>query len=78
MALKTLPTKLTDVKLVETDVFGDNRGFFTETYTREKFVEAASRMISIRIISPYRRRQGFSEGCIIRWHLTLKLNSYAL
>lgn len=40
MSLKVIPTKLKDVKLVETDVFGDNRGFFTETYTREKFVEA--------------------------------------
>lgn len=40
MALNVIPTKLKDVKLVETDVFGDNRGFFTETYTREKFIEA--------------------------------------
>ncbi|MDT8654906.1 dTDP-4-dehydrorhamnose 3,5-epimerase, partial [Lacticaseibacillus paracasei] len=31
MSLKVIPTKLQDVKLVETDVFGDNRGFFTET-----------------------------------------------
>ena len=40
MSLKVIPTKLQDVKLVETDVFGDNRGFFTETYTRDKFVAA--------------------------------------
>lgn len=37
MSLKIIPTKLKDVKIVETDVFGDNRGFFTETWTRDKF-----------------------------------------
>lgn len=40
MAIKIIPTKLRDVKLVETEVFGDHRGFFTETYTRNKFEEA--------------------------------------
>ena len=40
MTLKVMSTKLQDVKLIETDVFGDNRGFFTETYTRNKFEEA--------------------------------------
>ena len=40
MALKVLDTNLPDAKIVETDVFGDHRGFFTETYTKKKFVEA--------------------------------------
>jgi dTDP-4-dehydrorhamnose 3,5-epimerase len=38
--LKVISTNLQDVKLVETDVFGDHRGFFTETYTKNKFHEA--------------------------------------
>lgn len=38
--MKVLDTKLQDVKIIETDVFGDHRGFFTESYTRDKFVEA--------------------------------------
>lgn len=38
--MKVLNTKLQDVKIIETDVFGDHRGFFTESYTKEKFVEA--------------------------------------
>ena len=29
--MKVTDTKLTDVKIVEMDVFGDHRGFFTET-----------------------------------------------
>lgn len=30
-------TQLKDAKLIETDVYGDHRGFFTESYTKEKF-----------------------------------------
>lgn len=35
--MKVIDTKLTDVKLIEMDVFGDHRGFFTESYSKEKF-----------------------------------------
>lgn len=38
--MNVLPTTLQDVKMIETDVFGDHRGFFTESYTKEKFFEA--------------------------------------
>lgn len=37
--MKAIETKLQDVKLIETDVFGDHRGFFTESYTKDKFHE---------------------------------------
>lgn len=40
MSLKVILTNLTDVRLIETDVFGDNRGFFTETWTSNKFAAA--------------------------------------
>ena len=38
--VKVIDTKLQDAKIIETDVFGDHRGFFTETYTKQKFIEA--------------------------------------
>ncbi|MFJ1626545.1 dTDP-4-dehydrorhamnose 3,5-epimerase [Marinilactibacillus psychrotolerans] len=38
--MKVIKTKLQDVKIIETDVYGDHRGFFTESYTKGKFVEA--------------------------------------
>lgn len=38
--MKVIDTKLQDVKIIEMAVFGDHRGFFTESYTREKFKEA--------------------------------------
>ena len=35
--MKFTPTKIPDVILIEPDVFGDNRGFFMETWHAEKF-----------------------------------------
>ena len=68
MSLKVIPTKLKDVKLVETDVFGDNRGFFTETYTREKFVEAGIK----NDFNQDNQSLGFYAACITKWHLMRK------
>jgi len=38
--VKVINTNLQDVKIIEMDVFGDHRGFFTESYTRQKFSNA--------------------------------------
>ena len=38
--MKIIETKLQDVKIIETPVYGDHRGFFTESYTENKFSEA--------------------------------------
>lgn len=38
--IKVRETKLKDVKLIEAAVFGDHRGFFTESYSEEDFKAA--------------------------------------
>jgi dTDP-4-dehydrorhamnose 3,5-epimerase len=38
--MKFIPTKITDVVLIEPKVFGDERGFFIETFRENKFIEA--------------------------------------
>lgn len=38
--MRIFETNLQDVKIIETTVFGDHRGFFTESYSKEKFNEA--------------------------------------
>lgn len=38
--VKIHKTTLQDAMLIETDVYGDNRGFFTESYTKDKFEQA--------------------------------------
>ena len=35
--MKVIDTKLQDVKIIEMDVFGDHRGFFTESYSKAKW-----------------------------------------
>lgn len=35
--MQVFDTKLKDVKIIEPDVFGDHRGFFTESYSEEKY-----------------------------------------
>jgi dTDP-4-dehydrorhamnose 3,5-epimerase len=38
--MEFIPTKIPDVILIEPKIFGDERGFFLETYRENKFVEA--------------------------------------
>lgn len=38
--IKVTETKLQDVKIIEPAVFGDHRGFFTESYSEKDFAEA--------------------------------------
>jgi len=40
LVLKIIPTSLPDVLLIEPKVFPDERGFFMESYQKEKFKEA--------------------------------------
>ena len=35
--MRVTSTNLQDVKIIETNVYGDHRGFFTESYTKENF-----------------------------------------
>ncbi len=38
--MKVIPTKIKDVLIVEPQVFGDDRGFFLESFNAEKFASA--------------------------------------
>ena len=38
--MKFTPTRLADVLLIEPRVFGDERGFFMETFQQERFKNA--------------------------------------
>ena len=35
--MKVIETKIPGVLIAETDVFGDHRGYFTETYSKPKY-----------------------------------------
>ena len=38
--MKVVPTEIPDVLIIEPRVFGDERGFFYESYNHQKFIEA--------------------------------------
>ena len=38
--MKVLQTAIPDVIIIEPDVFGDNRGYFFESYSQKKFDES--------------------------------------
>lgn len=38
--MQTLPTRITDLALIQPDVFGDERGFFSETYRSQWHADA--------------------------------------
>lgn len=44
--MKVTPLKISDVKLIEPDVFEDERGFFYESFNQQKFNEATSENIT--------------------------------
>lgn len=37
--MRIIETRLQDVKIIEMNVFGDHRGFFTENYTKKRYLE---------------------------------------
>lgn len=40
MRMRVIDTEIPDVKIIETDIFGDHRGYFTETYNKDRYVSA--------------------------------------
>ena len=44
--MKVIPLKIPDVKLIEPDVFEDERGFFFESFNQQKFNEAIGQEIT--------------------------------
>ncbi|WP_147289921.1 dTDP-4-dehydrorhamnose 3,5-epimerase [Crenobacter cavernae] len=43
--MKVIDTAIPDVKIIEPTVFGDERGFFFESFNRKKFAEAIGRQV---------------------------------
>src|SRR6476659_6391067 len=43
-----MENKLTDVYIIEPKVFGDNRGYFMETYNKNDFFEAGLTMVFVQ------------------------------
>jgi dTDP-4-dehydrorhamnose 3,5-epimerase/reductase len=60
--MKVTNTKFKDLLIVETDVYGDHRGWFTESYTKSKFVEQGIDFDFIQDNQSYSAQKGTLRG----------------
>ncbi|HXA47956.1 MAG TPA: dTDP-4-dehydrorhamnose 3,5-epimerase, partial [Burkholderiaceae bacterium] len=50
MIMKAVPTAIKDVVIIEPKVFGDDRGFFYESYNERRFVELTEQVDAPRFV----------------------------
>jgi dTDP-4-dehydrorhamnose reductase/dTDP-4-dehydrorhamnose 3,5-epimerase len=60
--MKVVPTELKDVLIVEPDVFGDHRGWFSETYSKEKYAKAGINVEFVQDNQSYSAKRGTLRG----------------
>ena len=56
--MNIIKTDIEDVLIIEPRVFGDHRGWFTETYSKEKFREFGIDIDFIQDIILFQHRKG--------------------
>jgi dTDP-4-dehydrorhamnose 3,5-epimerase len=60
--MKIIETSISDVKIIEPKVFGDERGFFMESYNHKNFVEAIGRDVQFVQDNHSRSQKGVLRG----------------
>lgn len=60
--MKVIKTKFKGLLVIETDVYGDNRGWFTESYTKDKFVENGIDIDFVQDNQSYSAQKGTLRG----------------
>ena len=66
--MKIIKTEIPDVVIIEPDVFGDDRGFFFESYSKQKFDEAVG--VSVDFVQDNHSRS--SKGVLRGLHYQIK------
>lgn len=76
--MKVNKTSIPEVLIIETDVFGDHRGYFTETYNKKRYEEAGITIEFIQDNMSFSTVSGTIKlgGCIIRKIHMHKQNSF--
>ena len=60
--MKVTNTKFKGLLILETDVYGDHRGWFTETYTKNKFIENGIHIDFVQDNQSYSAQKGTLRG----------------
>ncbi|MBR3250367.1 MAG: dTDP-4-dehydrorhamnose 3,5-epimerase family protein, partial [Erysipelotrichaceae bacterium] len=60
--MKKIETAIEGVYIIESDCFGDNRGWFMETYNEVKFKEMGIDTVFVQDNMPYSSQKGTLRG----------------
>lgn len=60
--MKVIATNIKDVLIIEPDVFGDNRGWFCESYNKQKYFEAGIKVDFVQDNHSYSAKKGTLRG----------------
>lgn len=60
--MKVINTKFKGLLIIETDVYGDSRGWFTETYTKKKFISNGINVDFVQDNQSYSAKKGTLRG----------------
>jgi dTDP-4-dehydrorhamnose 3,5-epimerase len=60
--MKVTETKISGVKIIEPDCFGDHRGWFMETYNQEKYQEVGINSVFVQDNMSYSSKKGTLRG----------------
>lgn len=72
--MNVIKTEIPDVLIFEPKVFGDERGFFFESFNQKVFEEAVGRKVEFVQDNHSKSSKGVLRGCIISWNLMHKEN----
>ena len=72
--MKVTPLKIPDVKLIEPEVFEDERGYFYESFNQQKFNEAIGQEITFVQDNQSKSKREFCEVYITKKNHLLKEN----
>ncbi len=72
--MNIIDTRIPDVKIIEPKVFGDERGFFFESFNQQQFEAAIGRMVNFVQDNHSKSSRGVLRGLHYQLPLTPKAN----
>ena len=76
--MKVIETEVKDVFILEPQVFGDNRGWFMESWSEQKMEEEVCIITLYRIIILFQRRKEPCGDCIFKKVILHRQNWFAV
>ena len=64
--MKVLNTTIPDIKIIEPQVFGDERGFFLESFNQKEFESEVGRRVTFVQDNHSKSAKGILRGCITK------------